>query len=202
MTPDLEALLSSPSDGSDRSLHALRERLAIEANAEGTLDIAFRFVDSPFGRLLLASTEVGVVRVAFATEDHELVLQHLSETISPRILASPLRTDKAARQLDDFFGRRRRAFDVPIDLQLVRGFRRDVISRLAGIEYGTTASYASVAKMTGNPAAVRAVGSACAHNPVPIILPCHRVIRSDGSLGQYLGGADVKAALLAIEAAA
>jgi len=180
----------------------LRARLAAEAEREGLLDVSYRTVDSPFGPLLLAGTPLGLVRVAFQREDHEAVLAKLSTAISPRILHSPRRTDDVARQLDEYFAGRRRHFDVPIDLQLVGGFRREVISHLREIAYGSTESYATVAKATGNPAAVRAVGSACSHNPVPVVVPCHRVVRSDGTIGQYLGGTEAKAVLLAMEAAA
>jgi methylated-DNA-[protein]-cysteine S-methyltransferase len=198
--PQLRAVLGRHLSDAER-LSVLRGRLAAVADTEGLLDIAYRIVDSPYGRLLLASTEAGLVRVAFDTENHDVVLQTLSETISPRLLQSSLRTETVARQLDDYFARRLRTFNVPIDLQLVKGFRRDVIAHLNEITYGTTASYATVARIAGNPAAVRAVGSACSHNPVPFVIPCHRVVRSDGTLGQYLGGANVKASLIAMEAA-
>ena len=183
-------------------LDGLRSRLIAEADDDGLLDIAYRTVDSPFGPLLVAATAQGVVRVAFEREGHDSVLHDLAGAVSPRILRSGRRTDDAARQLDEYFAGRRRRFDIDVDLQLVHGFRREVIAHLADIGYGSTASYAAVARAVGNPAAVRAVGSACAHNPVPLVLPCHRVVRSDGSLGQYLGGAETKAALLAMEAAA
>lgn len=182
--------------------HQLRARLAQDADREGLLDVSYRTVDSPFGLLLLAASPEGLVRVAFEREGHDAVLAQLASSISPRILRSPRRTDVVARQLEEYFAGRRRHFDVPVDLQLVRGFRRAVISHLREIAYGATESYATVARAAGNPAAVRAVGSACSHNPVPVVLPCHRVVRSDGSIGQYLGGAEAKAALLAMEAAA
>lgn len=183
-------------------LDGLRARLAVDADTEGLLDIAYRTVDSPFGPLLVAATTHGVVRVAFEREGHDRVLDQLAGTVSPRMLRSGRRTDAVARQLDEYFAGRRRRFDVDVDLQLVHGFRREVIAHLAAIDYGSTSSYAAVARAVGSPAAVRAVGSACARNPVPVVLPCHRVVRSDGSLGQYLGGAETKAALLAMEAAA
>ena len=181
---------------------ALTERLAGRAEAEGLLDVAYRTVDSPLGPLLVATTPEGLVRLAFDREDHDVVLASLAETISPRILRSGRRTDAICRQLDEYFAGDRRTFDVPIDLRLVHGFRRTVISRLRDITYGSTMSYAAVASAAGSPKAVRAVGSACAHNPVPVVIPCHRVVRSDGSLGQYLGGSEAKAALLALEQAA
>ncbi|MPY93460.1 MAG: methylated-DNA--[protein]-cysteine S-methyltransferase [Acidimicrobiia bacterium] len=182
--------------------HQLRARLAQDADREGLLDVSYRTVDSPFGLLLLAASPEGLVRVAFEREGHDAVLAQLASSISPRILRSPRRTDVVARQLEEYFAGRRRHFDVPVDLQLVRGFRRAVISHLREIAYGATESYATVARAAGNPAAVRAVGSACSHNPVPVVVPCHRVVRSDGTVGQYLGGTEAKAALLAMEAAA
>jgi methylated-DNA-[protein]-cysteine S-methyltransferase len=130
------------------------------------------------------------------------VLAELAADISPRILHSRRRTDAVARELDEYFAGTRRRFDVPVDLQLVHGFRRAVIAHLSDIAYGATETYAAVAIAAGSPAAVRAVGTACAHNPVPVVVPCHRVVRSDGTIGQYLGGVEVKAALLALEGAA
>jgi methylated-DNA-[protein]-cysteine S-methyltransferase len=179
---------------------ALRARLAADADREGLLDLSYRTVDSPFGPLLLAASPEGLVRVAFELEDHGAVLDRLATLVSPRILRSPRRTEDAARQLDEYFDGRRRDFDLPVDLQLVRGFRRAVISHLREIPYGRTESYAAVARAAGNPAAVRAAGSACARNPIPVVVPCHRVVRSDGSIGQYGGGTEMKAALLEMEA--
>lgn len=176
--------------------------LAATADAEGLLDVAYRTVDTPVGSLLLAATTAGLVRVAFAVEGHDDVLQRLALDISPRIMALPRRLDETARQLDEYFARRRRHFDVELDLRLAHGFRRTVIEHLPAIPYGTTASYRAVAGASGNPTAVRAAASACSHNPVPIVVPCHRVVRSDGSIGQYLGGADAKRTLLDLEAAA
>ena len=178
-----------------------RARLAAAAEDAGLLDVAYRTVDSPIGALLLAATPQGVVRIAFDGEGHDAVLAVLAERVSPRILRSPGRLDDAARQLDEYFAGRRRRFDVPVDLRLARGFRRAVLDHLCSIAYGATESYATVAAASGSPAAVRAVGSACATNPVPLVVPCHRVVRSDGTIGQYLGGTDVKQALLTMEAA-
>jgi len=195
----LVSALTMPTAG---HLERLRARFIADADTEGLLDVVYRTVDSPFGPLLVAATAHGVVRVAFEREDHDAVLDNLADVVSPRILRSGRRTDDVARQLDEYFAGRRRRFDVDVDLQLVRGFRREVIAHLADIAYGSTASYGAVARAVGNPAAVRAVGSACSHNPVPVVLPCHRVVRSDGGIGQYLGGVEAKAALLAMEAAA
>jgi methylated-DNA-[protein]-cysteine S-methyltransferase len=182
-------------------LSRLHDRLAAAAQREGVLDVGYRVVDSPVGPLLLASTARGLVRVAYASEDHDAVLQALADKVSPRILQAPARLDLAARELDEYFAGRRRAFDLPLDWRLSAGFRRAVLGHLADIGYGHTASYAVVARLAGNPKAVRAVGTACATNPMPVVVPCHRVVRSDGSLGGYLGGADAKRTLLTLEAA-
>lgn len=193
-------LESSPVDAAD--LTRLHARLILDAEAADLLDVAYRIVDTPVGPLLLAATPAGLVRVAYAAEDHEAVLARLAADISPRILAAPARLDDAARQLDEYFRGARTAFDLPLDLRLARGFRREVITHLPRIGYGRTASYAEVAAVAGSPRAVRAVGTACARNPLPVVLPCHRVVRSDGDLGRYVGGVDAKRALLRLEATA
>jgi methylated-DNA-[protein]-cysteine S-methyltransferase len=186
-------------DAAQRRLHA---RLAAEATAAGLLDVAYRTVDSPVGQLLLAATERGLLRVAYAREDHDRVLEDIAEAVSPRILAAPARLDVAARELDEYFAGRREAFDLVLDFQLTQGFRRDVLAHLPSIGYGHTESYAQVAAAAGKPNAVRAAGSACANNPLPVVVPCHRVIRSDGSFGGYVGGLEAKQFLLRMEAAA
>jgi methylated-DNA-[protein]-cysteine S-methyltransferase len=182
-------------------LSRLHDRLAAVSQRDGILDVAYRIVGSPVGPLLLAATEQGLVRVAYAREDHDAVLQALANKVSPRILHAPARLDPAARELEEYFAGRRRAFDLPLDWRLSAGFRRTVLSHLPEIGYGHTASYATIAQLAGNPKAVRAVGSACATNPMPVVVPCHRVVRSDGSMGGYLGGADAKRTLLTLEAA-
>ena len=184
-----------------RELEDLRNRLGADAERDGVLDVAYRTIDSPIGPLLLAATPHGLVRVAFGREDHEAVLVELATAISPRMLQVNRRTDVVARQLDEYFSGRRRAFDLAVDLQLAHGFRRTVLAHLREIPYGSTESYATVARAAGNPAAVRAAGSACSHNPIPLVVPCHRVVRSDGTIGQYGGGVDAKRALLTMEAA-
>jgi methylated-DNA-[protein]-cysteine S-methyltransferase len=178
----------------------LRTRLAELADREGLLDVAYRTLDSPVGPLLLAATPAGLVRVAFERENHEEVLVELSEAISPRILHSPRGVDDVARQLDEYFAGRRRVFEVPVDLRLSKGFRRVVLEHLREIPFGVTESYTAVARAAGNPGAVRAAGSACATNPVPLVVPCHRVVRSDGTFGQYRGGTEAKHMLLTLEA--
>ena len=185
----------------EATLARLHHKLEQRATETVLLDVAFRTIDSPVGPLLLAATPNGLVRVAYQREGHDAVLQALASRISPRILAAPGRLDDVARQLDEYFAGRRTAFDVALDRRLSAGFRRTVLDHLAAISYGDTESYAEVAAATGHPGAVRAVGSACATNPLPVVVPCHRVLRSDGSLGGYLGGLEVKRALLELEGA-
>jgi methylated-DNA-[protein]-cysteine S-methyltransferase len=189
-----------PGDPGDlRRLHA---RLAAAAQREGILDVAYWTIDSPVGPLLLAATEAGLVRVAYASEDHDAVLQTLADRISPRVLNAPARLEAAARELDEYFAGRRQSFDLPLDWRLSAGFRLSVLSHLGEIGYGHTASYAAVAALAGNPKAVRAAATACATNPLPVVVPCHRVIYSDGRIGRYLGGPEAKRSLLTLEAAA
>jgi methylated-DNA-[protein]-cysteine S-methyltransferase len=187
--------------GPDR-IAGLHRRLRAAAERDGLLDIAYRTVDSPVGPLLLAATAQGLVRVAYAREDHDAVLQQLADAVSPRILNAPDRLDAAARELDEYFGKARRTFDLPLDWRLAAGFRATVLHHLPEIGYGETASYAAVAALAGSPKAVRAVGTACAKNPLPVVVPCHRVVRSDGAMGGYLGGPEAKRLLLDLEAAA
>lgn len=194
---DLFAALPEVDDGSQARLHTRLGRTAADA---GLLDVAYRTLDTPVGPLLLAATEAGLVRVAYAREDHHAVLQQLAEQVSPRVLRAPARLDDVARELEEYFVGRRTVFDLPLDRQLVRGaFRQSVLHHLPGIAYGQTVSYAALAAAAGSPRAVRAVGTACATNPLPVVVPCHRVVRSDGALGQYLGGPDAKKTLLALE---
>ena len=183
-----------------RALEGLHAKLVAAAEQDGLLDIAYRTLDTPVGEVLLAATERGLVRLAYA--DHDAVLALLAAQVSPRILWAPGRLDRVAAELDNYFAGRLRGFTVPTDLRLALGFRRAVLDHLLAIPPGRTASYAQVAAAAGRPRAVRAVGSACATNPVPIVVPCHRVVRSDGSLGGYVGGLEIKRALLDLEATA
>lgn len=193
---DLAALY--PVDNDD--LTRLRARLAASADSDDLLDVAYRTVDSPVGPLLIAATPVGLVRLAFGSEGHDAVLQNLSDKISPRVLHAAARLDPVARQLDEYFAGRRHGFEVPLDWQLSKGFRRTVLEHLAvDVDYGTTASYGTLARLSGSPKAVRAVGTTCATNPIPVVVPCHRVVRSDGTLGGYRGGPAAKRALLDLE---
>jgi len=188
-------------EADDAALARLHKRLERAADTADMLDVAYRTVDTPVGTLLLAATTAGLVRVAYDVEGHDAVLAGLADRISPRVLRAPARLDSAARQIDEYFAKRRTAFEVPVDLRLAEGFRRNVIEHLRDIGYGRRESYAAVAAAIGHPRAVRAVGTACAHNPLPVVIPCHRVVRSDGSTGQYVGGPLAKSTLLDLEAA-
>jgi methylated-DNA-[protein]-cysteine S-methyltransferase len=187
-------------DDSD-ALARLHSRLEREAEHADLLDVAYRTLDTPLGSLLLAATPAGLVRVAYASEGHDAVLASLADKVSPRILRAPGRLDRAAREIDEYFVGSRTHFDLPLDLRLTDGFRREVIEHLSEIGYGHRESYAAVAAAIGRPRAVRAVGTACARNPLPVVIPCHRVVRTDGSIGQYVGGVDAKQTLLTLEAA-
>jgi methylated-DNA-[protein]-cysteine S-methyltransferase len=183
-------------------LARLHNRLEDAAERDGLLDVAYTTIDTPVGSLLLAATGTGLVRVAYEREGHDRVLDDLAARLSPRILRAARRLDAAAREIDEYFAGVRTGFDLPLDLSLSSGFRRLVQRHLPHIAYGHTQSYREVAAIVGNPRAVRAVGTACATNPLPVGVPCHRVLRTDGTLGGYIGGLDAKAALLTLEKAA
>lgn len=196
---DAAALLAPLAGVDQQAMARLHSRLVADAERDQLLDIAYRTVDTPVGSLLVAATERGLVRVAYAREGHELVLETLAQKVSPRILKAPGRLDAVAREVDEYFAGRRHQFDLPLDFSLSAGFRLSVLTHLRQIGYGSTESYAQVALAAGSPRAVRAVGTACATNPLPLIVPCHRVLRSDGSLGGYLGGEEAKRFLLELE---
>jgi methylated-DNA-[protein]-cysteine S-methyltransferase len=180
-----------------KSLEALRDRAA----AEGLLDVAYATADSPFGTLLLAKTPRGLVRLGLPGEDVEAMLADLAGRISPRVLEDHARLDEERRELDDYFAGRRHAFELPIDWQLSGGFLLRARQGIAAIPYGETRTYTDLARAAGNERAVRAAGSACSRNPIPLVVPCHRVLRSDGSLGGYAGGLEMKERLLELEQA-
>lgn len=198
------------------NIAALRERLATDAAREGLVDVAYRVVDSPIGGLLLAATPGGLVYVAFEVESSDDVLRMLADRIGPRVLLTPAAEpavratgpglagilDEAQIQLTQYLARERREFDLPLDTRLATGFRGQVQRHLADIAYGRTATYKQLAADLERPGAVRAVGTACATNPLPLVWPCHRILRSDGGLGGYRGGVEAKQRLLAMESAA
>ena len=173
-----------------------------QASRLGLLDVAYALVDTPVGRVVAAQTPRGLASLAY--EDHEggldAVLEMLAARVSPRILEAPARLDDVRRQLDEYFAGRRRDFTLAIDLSTVRGdFGRRILEACARIPFGATASYRDMAAAAGNASAVRAAGNALGHNPVPIVVPCHRVLRSGGSLGGYTGGLHRKQLLLGLE---
>jgi methylated-DNA-[protein]-cysteine S-methyltransferase len=173
--------------------------LTDRADAEGLLDIAYTTIDSPFGPLLLAATPRGLVRVNLPAYDPGETLEELAARISPRVLEAPARLDQARRELDLYFEGKLTEFDLPLDWSLSKDFRRRALRAIARIPYGQTRSYTQVARSAGNERAVRAAGTACGSNPIPIVVPCHRVLRTGGALGGYGGGLPMKEALLQLE---
>jgi methylated-DNA-[protein]-cysteine S-methyltransferase len=196
--PVVDALGAQPLGADDWT--RVRDELMRRAMAEGLVDVAFERHDSPLGRILVGATAEGLVRVGLPAEDEDEVLDELARRVSVRVLGTSRDSVTQARsQLDEYFGGQRVAFDVRLDWRLTRGFRREVLRATAQIPFGETRSYRQVATRAGSPAAVRAAGTALATNPLPIVVPCHRVLRSDGRLGAYRGGEDAKAQLLALE---
>ena len=194
MTDALEkALAGLPSD-------RVPPDIAAGAASAGLLDVAYARLDSPVGTLLVATTPRGLVRVAYLDEREEnAVLEQLAGNVSPRVLRAPAKLDEPRRELDEYFAGRRRAFEMPIDWSLTHGFGRRVLRATARIPYGATSSYARVANAAGSPRAFRAAGNALGTNPMPIVVPCHRVLSSGGGLGGYTGGIERKQLLLSVE---
>ncbi len=174
--------------------------LADAADAAGLLDVAYAHLDTPVGLVLLAATPRGLVRVVYLDGDDEpAVLAELADTVSPRVLASPRRLDEARRELEQYFAGRRERFELPLDWRLSRGFTRRVLRATARIPYGGVGTYGQVAAAAGSPRGSRAAGNALGANPLPIVVPCHRVLRTGGTLGGYTGGTERKRLLLKIE---
>ena len=179
----------------DKSIERLRERAA----AEGLLDVAYATADSPFGTLLLAQTPRGLVRVGLPNQDAEELLADLAERVSPRVLEAPAQLDEARRELDLYFEGKLDEFDLPLDWQPQQRLPPAGPAGDRRIPYGETRTYTEMARKAGNERAVRAAGSACGSNPIPLVVPCHRVLRSGGALGGYGGGLPMKQALLELE---
>lgn len=197
---ELEHELSAVAPLPDDLWGRLRGELAELADSEGLIDVAYEMHDSPYGDLLIGATGEGLVRVGLAAESEEDILRDLAERISPRILRHDRpEITSARRQLDEYFEGRRRGFDLTLDWRLTKGFRRGVLRATGHIPYGETRTYRAVAIEAGSPNAVRAAGTALATNPLPIVVPCHRVLRTDGQVGSYLGGTSMKEELLALE---
>lgn len=198
MTDELERRLRG-GDASPLDLDGFRQALSRRAADAGLLDVAHAPYDSPIGTLTVMVTPRGLVRLSYPGEEVDAQLEELAARVSPRILAAPERTDHVRRQLDDYFAGRRRSFEVPIDWGLVRGFARDVLRATARIPFGAVSTYREVAAEAGSPNAYRAAGNALGANPVPIVVPCHRVLHAGGTLGGYTGGLERKRYLLRLE---
>jgi methylated-DNA-[protein]-cysteine S-methyltransferase len=175
------------------------DRFKARAAKEGLLDVAYTTADSPFGPLLLARTERGLVRVGLPNQDADQLLADLAERISPRMLEAPKQLDEVRRELDLYFAGKLDHFDLSLDWRLSSGFRQRVLRAIDRIPYGQTRTYTEMARKAGNERAVRAAGSACGSNPIPLVVPCHRVLRTGGALGGYGGGLPMKEALLELE---
>lgn len=178
---------------------AATAELARRAEAERLLDVGYAHLDSPLGRLTLAATPRGLVRVAYSDGDLEQILGGLAREISPRVLEAPGRMDPIRRELEEYFEGSRRQFSFAVDLSLSRGFFRQVLEATARIGFGEVRSYAEVAAEAGSPRAVRATGNGLGSNPIPIVVPCHRVVRTGGEMGGYTGGVERKKFLLSLE---
>ena len=175
-------------------------RFAERATKEGLADVAYSHADSPLGPLLLASTPQGLACVSYSEfRSEEATLSWIASRLSPRVIEAPARLDSVRRQLDDYFAGRRRSFELPIDWALVGDFGRRVLGQTARIPYGAVATYGDVAREIGSPRAARATGNALGSNPMPIVVPCHRVVASGGKLGGYTGGVERKQLLLTLE---
>ncbi len=201
MTDDLERTLARPVAAEPLDLDRLRQRLVVDATRAGLLDVAYASYDSPLGPLTLFVTGRGLVRVAYPGEPTEAQLDELADAISPRVLRAPERTDAVRRQLEEYFAGSRREFDVEVDWRLIRGFAENVLRATARIPFGSVSTYRDVAAAAGSPRAYRAAGNALGSNPIPIVVPCHRVLHASGGLGGYAGGLDRKRFLLQLEGA-
>ena len=176
-------------------LRALSDR----ALRDGLVDVGYGYVDSPLGRLTVAATPRGLLRVAYPSNDPDFVLEELASKVSPRVLEAPKFIEEVRRELDEYFEGRRQRFDLPLDWTLTRGFVRRVLKATARIDYGNLRTYRDVATSAGSAKAVRAAGNALGSNPMPVVVPCHRVVRTGGGLGGYTGGIERKEYLLGLE---
>jgi methylated-DNA-[protein]-cysteine S-methyltransferase len=176
-------------------------RLVARADSEGLVEIAYASIDSPFGTLVAAATDRGLMRLTFPEERTDAVLERLAARVSPRILEAPRRLDPVRRELDEYFAGARRSFEITLDWSLVGTFARRVLAVAAAIPYGNVLTYTQVAGKAGSPRGSRAAGNALGSNPIPIVVPCHRVLRVGGALGGYAGGLERKRRLLELEGA-
>jgi methylated-DNA-[protein]-cysteine S-methyltransferase len=196
----LEGRLARPPTAGAFDVRAASAILAQRAIQEGLADVAYASLDTPLGTLIVAVTPRGVVRIAYPGEE-DRVLEELADGVSPRVLLAPQRTDEARRELEAYFEGRRQTFDLPIDWSLVRGFTLGVLKATAGVPYGHVATYGEMAASAGSPRAARAAGNALHINPIPIVVPCHRIVPVSGGIGKYGGGEERKKFLLELEGA-
>jgi len=183
----------------DRLAKVAAVTLAETAADRGLIDVSVGEIDSPMGELLLAVTPRGLAYVAFEDEERDELLARLSRQLSPRILEYPAATDEVRRQLDEYFAGDRTRFELKLDRRLMRGIARDVLAATARVPFGRTTTYGTLAERIGRPRASRAVGNALGSNPIPIVVPCHRVLRAGGDVGGYAGGPSRKRRLLTLE---
>jgi methylated-DNA-[protein]-cysteine S-methyltransferase len=193
----LEDRLGARPDLDPTALAAAVDRALAAAAADGDVDVALGETDSPVGQLVLAATDRGLVAVSYSDADETAAW--LAHRLSPRLVRLPARVDAARRQLDEYFERRRRDFDLPLDWSLVTPFQRRVLDATVAIPYGEVSTYSDIAAAAGSPGGARATGNALGHNPMPVVVPCHRVVHRGGGLGGYTGGLDRKRTLLTVE---
>jgi len=206
---DLEqALRATKLPAGDAGAAAAAGRLFARAEDEGLLNVAYAKVDSPFGGMLAAVTPRGLLRLSYGAGHDDSVLEEIAAKVSPRVLEAPARLDAVRRQLDEYFEGHRRTFDLKLDWQLTRGFVQRILRATARLDYGELATYKQMAEAAGSPRAVRAAGNALGSNPIPIVVPCHRIVRTGGKMGgyggeigPYIGGSDIKRRLLELEGA-
>jgi methylated-DNA-[protein]-cysteine S-methyltransferase len=198
---DLDELERALIGAAPTESHAPLPDLSAAAVAARLLDVAYATLDSPVGKLLLATTPRGLVRIAYLDSEEDAVLEELAARVSPRVLAAPRRLDEPRRELEQYFQRARTEFELPLDWQLAHGFGRKVLQATARIPYGSVSTYKQVAAGAGSPRGFRAAGNALGANPLPIVVPCHRVVHSSGGLGGYTGGVERKRLLLGVESA-
>jgi methylated-DNA-[protein]-cysteine S-methyltransferase len=196
---ELERQLASPPALTPFDARRAGAVLAQRAIAEGLVDVAYGWLDSPLGHLIVAVTPRGVVRISYEGEAEDRVLEELAAGVSPRVLRAPERTDEARRELEAYFGGQLKTFDLPIDWSLVHGFTLGVLKATAEVPYGHVATYGQMAATAGSPRAARAAGNALHINPIPIVVPCHRIVPASGGIGKYGGGEERKAFLLSLE---
>lgn len=206
---ELERMLKSAAlPPGDAGAAAAAGRFLARAEDEGLVEVAYGSVDSPFGELLAAVTPRGLLRLSYDPSRNDEVLAAIAEKVSPRVLEAPAKLDPVRRELDEYFEGKRHRFDLKLDWSLTRGFFQRILRATAGVGYGELATYKQMADAAGSPRAVRAAGNALGSNPIPIVVPCHRIVRTGGkmggyggNLGPYIGGPGIKQRLLELEGA-